>query len=114
MSIATVFAHVCCSDLRLSAPWYEKLFGRRPIRQPSSTQVEFQFSDSAEVQLIQASENAGHTHLTLGVLPMQPERQRLIDAGLEPGPIEETRGYFVMCILDPDGNRITFASARRS
>lgn len=76
--------------------------------------MEFQFSDSAEVQVIEASENAGHTHLTLGVLPMQPERERLIDAGLEPGPSEETHGYFVMRILDPDGNVITFASAQRS
>lgn len=113
MSIATVFAHVCCSNMGISARWYEKLFGRAPVRIPSAMHVEFQFSDSAEVQLIEAPEHAGHTHLTLGVLPMQPERLRLIEAGLQPGPIEETHGYFVMRIVDPDGNMVTFASAQR-
>lgn len=114
MSIATVFAHVSCRDIETSAPWYEELFGKPPIRRPMPGLVEWQFSDSAEVQLFEQKEHAGHSNLTLGVLPLEPERQRLERAGLKPGPIEETGGYFIMRIRDPDENLIVFASAERS
>jgi hypothetical protein len=112
MTIATIFANISCSDISVSAPWYEKLFGRRPVRQPSATLSEWQFSDSAEVQLCERPEHAGHSHLTLGVLPMKPERDRMLAAGLTPGAIEREDDYFVMRITDPDGNEILFASAR--
>ena len=113
MSIATIFACVSCSDIKTSAEWYQRLFGKEPIRCPHSKLVEWQFTDSAEVQLHEQPEHAGHTNLTLGVIPMEPERLRLLDAGLEPGVIEETEGYFTMRLRDPDGNEILFASARR-
>jgi hypothetical protein len=96
MSIATIFAHLSCSDIEVSTSWYEKLFGQPPIRRPMPGLVEWQFSDSAEVQLYEEKEHAGHSTLTLGVLPLEPERKRLIEAGLDPGPIEETAGYFIL------------------
>lgn len=37
-----------------------------------------------------------------------------MNAGLSPDHIEETDGYFVMRIRDPDRNLIVFASATRS
>lgn len=114
MSIRTIFAHVCCTNLETSEPWYQKLFGRAPIRRPTAGSVEFQFAESAEVHLSEEPHHAGHTDLTLGVLPLEAERQRLESAGLEPGPIEATDGYFTMHIRDPDHNLIVFASAQRS
>lgn len=114
MSIQTIFAHVSCADINVSALWYEKLFGKAPIRRPMPGLVEWQFSDSAEVQLHEEKEHAGSSTLTLGVLPLEPERKRLEQTGLKPGPIEETNGYFIMRIRDPDHNLIVFASARRS
>ena len=91
MSIQTVLAHFSCADLKTSLPWYEKLFGKPPIRQPMPGLAEWQFTDSAEVQLFEDKTHAGHSTLTLGVLPIEPERQRLVDAGLNPGPIEDGR-----------------------
>lgn len=114
MAIETVFAHVSCSDLVTSAAWYEKLFGKPPIRRPMPGLAEWQFSESAEVQLHQERQHAGASTLTLGVLPIEPERQRLQQAGLQPGPIEETHGYFIMRLRDPDQNLVVFASAKRS
>lgn len=114
MSIETVFAHVSCRDIEVSAAWYEKLFGKPPLRRPMPGPVEWQFTDSAEVQLFQEPAHAGHSTLTLGVLPLEPERRRLAAAGLDPGPIEETDGYFVLRLRDPDGNLIVLASAERS
>jgi hypothetical protein len=114
MTIATIFAQVSCSDLEISAPWYEKLFGKPPLRRPMPGLAEWHFSDSAGVQLYQQKEHAGHSHLTLGVLPLEQERKRLVDAGLEPDPIEETDDYFIMRIRDPDQNLVVFASAKKS
>ena len=74
MGIATVFAHVSCSDIATSSAWYENLFGKPPIRRPMPKLVEWQFTDSAEVQLYEQREHAGHSVLTLGVLPLEPER----------------------------------------
>lgn len=113
MGIATIFACVSCRHMRVSRPWYETLFGRPPLRQPSPQIAEWQFSESAEVQLCEQPADAGHGRLVLGVLPLQQEWDRLAAAGLGPGPIEETEGYFVARLDDPDGNRIVLASMRR-
>jgi hypothetical protein len=64
--------------------------------------------------MYEEKEHAGHSPLTLGVLPMEPERKRLEQAGLEPGAIEKTDGYFIMRLRDPDRNLVLFASAKRS
>lgn len=113
MSIQTIFAHVSCADLKISLPWFEKLFGKPPTRRPMPGLAEWQFSESAEVQLFEDKTHAGHSTLTLGVLPLEPERQRLVEAGLDPGPIEEADHFFIMRLRDPDQNLIVFASTKR-
>ena len=114
MSIQTIFAHISCADIAVSAAWYEKLFGKPPTRRPMAGLVEWQFTPSAEVQLFEEKKHAGSSTLTLGVLPLEPERKRLLAAGLNPAPIEETKGYFLMRLRDPDGNLIVFASAAKT
>jgi hypothetical protein len=69
MSIKTIDAHMSCADIGVSAPWYEKLFGKPPVRRPMPGLVEWQFSDSAEVQLYEDRKHADTSTLTLGVLP---------------------------------------------
>ncbi|MDX8534363.1 VOC family protein [Mesorhizobium sp. VK25A] len=112
MGIETIFAHVSCSDLEVSMKWYEKLFGRPPARRPMAGLVEWQFTDSAEVQLFENRDKAGASTLTIGVLPLEPERKRLADAGLEPGPVEDAKDFYIMRMRDPDDNLVVFASAR--
>lgn len=114
MSIATIFAHVSCSNLETSIAWYEKLFGMPPLRRPMPGLAEWQFTASAEVQLYEEKEHAGHSTLTLGVLPLEPERKRLEAAGLAPGPIEAADDFFILRLRDPDGNLVVLASARKS
>jgi hypothetical protein len=67
--------------------------------------VEWQFSDSAEVQLYEQKEHAGHNMLTLDVLPLEPERKRLQEGGLRPGPIDQTNGYFISAQTIPTKTR---------
>jgi len=114
MTIETIFAHISCSNLEISAVWYEKLFGRPSTRMPMTGLLEWQFTASAEVQLFEDKTHAGTSTLTVGVLPIEPEHQRLVEAGLDPGPIEETANYYLIRLRDPDDNLIVFASARKS
>jgi hypothetical protein len=114
MSIQTIFAHLSCSNIEASAVWYEKLFGKPPTRRPMKGLVEWQFTASAEVQLFEDKKHAGTSTLTVEVLPMEPEQRRLQAAGLEPGPIEEAKDFYIMRLRDPDGNLIVFASAEKA
>lgn len=113
MGIRTIFAHVSCSDLETSIRWYETLFGKPPTRRPMDGLAEWHFTDSAEVQLFEDATHAGASTLTLGVLPLQPEHDRLAATGLHPEPIEEARHFFIMRLRDPDQNLVVLASAER-
>jgi hypothetical protein len=62
----------------------------------------------------EAEEHAGHSTLTLGVLPLEPERTRLLASGLECGPIEHAEHFYIMRMRDPDQNLVVLASARRT
>jgi len=54
-----------------------------------------------------------HGGLTLGALPLQQKRDSLVTAGFAPGLVEETDGYFVTKLDDPDGNLVGMASTNR-
>ena len=114
MGIETIFAQVSCSDLETSVKWYQKLFGAPPTRRPMAGLAEWQISESAEVQVYQSREHAGHSTLTLGVLPMEPERARLEAAGLAPEPVEQAKDFYLVRLRDPDGNLVVLASAKRA
>jgi catechol 2,3-dioxygenase-like lactoylglutathione lyase family enzyme len=112
MSISTIFANVSCSDLQASIAWYEKLLGTPPTRRPMPKLAEWRLTDTAELQLYEAREHAGHSTLTLGVLPLEPERTRLLAAGLDCGPIERADRLYIMRMRDPDQNLVVLASER--
>ena len=46
-------------------------------------------------------------------LPLQQKWNRLVTAGLAPGPIEETDSHFVTKLEDPDGNLVVKTSVSR-
>jgi hypothetical protein len=113
MAIETIFANLSCSDLSVSEPWYEKLFGRPADRHPMKGLAEWHFTASAEVQLHEDKSKAGKSAMTIGVLPMGAERERLVKAGIAAGEIEPVRDFFILRLNDPDGNLIVLASAQR-
>jgi hypothetical protein len=114
MAIKTIFAHVSCSDLESSEKWYSKLFGRGPDRHPMEGLAEWHFTDSAEVQLFEDKDKAGTSTLTLGVLPLEPERKRLTDADLKVGEMEKTKDFYIMRLRDPDQNLVVLASTKKT
>ncbi len=113
MGIQTILAQVACSDLTAAEAWYTKLFGKPALRHPMAGLAEWQFTGSAEVQLFEDKVNAGHSVLTLGVLPMRREVERLREEGLEVGEVEEASSFYIMRMRDLDGNLIVLASAEK-
>ena len=114
MPIQTIFAHVSCSSLEASTRWYETLFGKPVTRRPMDGLAEWHFTDSAEVQLFENEKNAGASTLTIRVIAMEPEHRRLSEHGLAPGPIEETKDFYLARLKDPDDNLVVLVSAQRS
>jgi hypothetical protein len=88
MPIDKVFAHISCSDLEQSIPWYTKLFDRAPDASPMPGLAEWHQNQQAAFQLFQDPPNAGHATVTLGVSNLENERSRLEGLKLEPGAIE--------------------------
>ena len=113
MGIETIFANVSCSDLAISEVWYGKLFGKPPVRRPMPGLAEWNFSDSAEVQLFESPEHAGHNTLTIRVESLEDELKRLNSQGIVVGRIEQADSLSIMRVRDPDNNLIVFASARK-
>jgi hypothetical protein len=114
MGIETIFANVSCSDLKVSETWYAGLFGREAGRHPMPGLAEWHFTDSAEVQLYEDKSKAGHSTLTLGVLPLESERKRIIASGIDAGEIEQATNFYILRLRDPDGNLVVLASAKKT
>jgi catechol 2,3-dioxygenase-like lactoylglutathione lyase family enzyme len=113
MSIQTIYAHLSCSDLASSTAWYEKLSGKSATRNPMPGLAEWQFTDSAAVQLFEDRKHAGTSTLTIGITELEAERKRLEGAGLAPGEIEEATKFSLVRLRDPDGNLVVLAGEKR-
>jgi len=67
MSITNALANVAVKDLRSTAQWYEKLFGRPPDSMPMSELTERKFEEGGWLQVYQSQERAGTISVTLAV-----------------------------------------------
>ena len=114
MNIQTIFAHVSCSDITVSSMWYEQLFGKPADRHPMPGLSEWQFTESAALQLYEDKKHAGASTLTIGVLSVESERERLEKAKLKPEPVEETSKLFIIRLRDPDENLVVLAGPKKS
>jgi hypothetical protein len=113
MPIEKVFAHISCSNLESSIPWFTRLFGRAPDESPMEGLAEWHQNNQAGFQLFQDPKNAGHATMTLGVSDLGSERSRLAQFKLQPGPIEEADYVNIVRIRDPDQNLIVLAEKRK-
>ena len=109
MTIAKIYAHLSCSDLETSIPWFATLFGRDPDARPMAGLAEWHHSDPAGFQLFEDSGAAGEGTLTLIVTGLAAEHARL--SALEPADIEEGDGISLVRLDDPDGNLVVLAEA---
>lgn len=108
-SLQRICGQLSCSQLSVSEVWFEKVFGRPPDAKPMSGLVEWYHRGAAGLQLYEDRAHAGHGTLTLVVGRLSEERERLVRAGLTPGPIEVATTTTLVRMTDPDGNLIVLA-----
>ena len=114
MTLKTVLAQICVSDLARSEPWYAEVFGTEADRHPMDGLAEWYFEAGGGVQIFQNEENASHGTLTLLVRDIVSEHQRLCKSGLAPGDIEEGTNVRLCQINDSDGNLIVLAEPQQA
>lgn len=108
MSVTTVLAVVCVSDLEASAPWYERLFGRPADITPMESLAEWKLTGDGWLQVFQDTARAGQSYLTLAVDDLDSEIAALAGRDLELHEIDTDAPMRLAQINDPDGNMINF------
>jgi predicted enzyme related to lactoylglutathione lyase len=107
VSIQHVLAVVPVSDIAVSRPWYESLFGRPEDNNPMPTLVEWQVVPGGWVQVYHDASRAGSGLMNVAVDDLDAELAELARRGLEPAEvIDADKGVRVATIVDPDGNRV--------
>lgn len=109
MALTAIFAQLSCSELEESIGWFRRLFGRDPDARPMAGLAEWHEGKSAGFQLFEAAADAGHGTMTLIVSDVAGDRARLIEAGLQPGPVEAADYSSICRMRDPDGNLVVLA-----
>lgn len=109
MGIKSIYAQLGCSDLNRSKHWYCILFNREPDANPMDGLLEWHHEENAGFQLFSNSANAGRGSMTIIVEGLFEERERLVDAGHQPGEVEAGDFASICQMSDPDGNLIVLA-----
>lgn len=109
MTLRKIYAHLDCSDLDRSIPWFETIFDRPPDARPMDGLAEWHHADEAGFQLFQNPDDAARGTLTLIVEGLEEERSRLKAAGLTPGALEAATSVSLIRLRDPDNNLVVMA-----
>ncbi|WP_336969016.1 VOC family protein [Sphingobium aromaticiconvertens] len=109
MALTAIFAQLSCSRLEESIGWFTQVFGRDPDARPMPGLAEWHEGQGAGFQLFEAADHAGHGTLTLIVSDVASDRARLVEAGLEPGPVEAADYTSICRMRDPDSNLVVLA-----
>ena len=112
MTIKNALAAVAVKDLRASAQWYERLFGRPADSTPMPEVAEWKFSGGGWLQVFQSKERPGTGSFTLAVSDLAEQVAELKRIGIDPGREMGGEKVKVVMIKDPDGNSIAFAEAQ--
>jgi catechol 2,3-dioxygenase-like lactoylglutathione lyase family enzyme len=91
-------------DLDAARGWYERVLGRVADIEPVPGIVEFEVHPGSWLQL----HDGDQTVFRIGVKDVGAARSRLLQSGIEVGPVERVEGVIAFCeFSDPDGNRLS-------
>ena len=114
-NIDVLFCSVPVSSIDDGAQWYSKLFGRDCDIVVNEREVMWRLADSAWLYVIEDTERAGNTLVTLCVGDLDQALTDLRSRGLESGSIEIVGEAGRKATLnDPDGNAISFIDVTAS
>lgn len=106
MDLNAIYAHLDCDDLDDGIRWFSALFGRAPDARPMEGLAEWHHGDATGFQLFLAPDHAGHGTVTLMVEDIAAERERLRQAGIDVGNIEDASVGQILRLDDPDDNLV--------
>jgi predicted enzyme related to lactoylglutathione lyase len=107
VTMEVLFASVPVANLRTAKAWYEQLFGRAPDLVPNENEVMWCVADNGWLYVIQDSERAGRTVVTVSVSDLKQFIDDLSNRGISAGPIQAVGGAGRKAdVVDADGNVI--------
>jgi hypothetical protein len=110
--VVELMAGVPVTDVGRTSAWYERVLGRAPDHCPTPGEAMWQLSEGGRISIVRDNERAGTGALTLVVEDLDHSLAALADRGIAAGPVETVRGRLRKAVvLDPDGNRLTFAES---
>ena len=114
MAVEHAFAGLPVTDLAAAQDWYERLLGREPNFFPNDREAVWQLTDTAWIYVVIDAERAGRGLLTVLVDDLAVLVSGMRERGIEAGEMERFAEVMRRVrILDPDGNRLTFAENLR-
>lgn len=109
MAIRNAIASLAVNNLRDTAPWYQRLFGRPADSKPMPTVAEWKFDRGGWLQVYELEERAGKGSVTLAIDDFDAQLASLRKLGIDAGQPIISDQFKVVMIKDPDGNSIAFA-----
>jgi predicted enzyme related to lactoylglutathione lyase len=109
MAIQNALASVAVSRLEHALPWYGTLFRRAPDSRPMPALVEWSFPRGGWLQVYELPLRAGLCSVTLLVDDIEAQAEQLQRMDLDILQRSESSAVRIILVVDPDGNRITFA-----
>jgi Glyoxalase/Bleomycin resistance protein/Dioxygenase superfamily len=106
-----LFAGLRVRDFQAALPWYERMFGE-PSFFPHDTEAVWTLAEERSVYIVEHSEGAGHSVVTLFLDDLDADVDAIAARGLEPDERETySNGTRKVLYHDPDGNELGFAGA---
>jgi len=108
-----LFAGVRVRDFGAARRWYERLLGE-PTFFPHDTEAVWTLAEDRSVYVVEHSEGAGHSVVTIFVDDLDAQVAAIAARGLEPDERETySSGARKAVFRDPDGNEVGFGGAPR-
>ncbi|MEA2479770.1 MAG: hypothetical protein QOJ07_1692 [Thermoleophilaceae bacterium] len=110
MAITEFFAGIAATDYEALRDWYERLLGRPPDFLPHDTEAVWQIAESGWLYVVADPDRAGSALITILVDDLDTQVSELAARGLTAGSPEAVAGAVRKAeIVDPEGNKVTFA-----
>jgi hypothetical protein len=109
-AVEFVFAGIAVTNYRRAVTWYAMLFGRPPdVVVRDDIESMWQIKEAAWVYIVQDSERAGKSLVTILVTDLEGHLRDLSDRGIEGWALESVPGLYCKASLtDMDGNTVAF------
>ena len=109
MPITNILAEVTVADFSTALVWYERLLGRPADQFPMDNLAVWQITETGGIQVWRDVDRAGKALLTLKVDNLKAHMAGLAQQGMTSQSETKTQNVLTATVIDPDGNRITFA-----